>query len=107
MEKIENKTIYQLTLWEIGERWGQTYPIEFDTPEAAEYAAEILIQTGKYSSITIRKEDIILRTENTEISANGVYMEVYPQRVPFITNAAMEQIKRNLAAGIAATVSNF
>ena len=71
------KTIYQLVLWEVGERYGKLYPDEFAAPAAAEKAAVILLKTGKYNSINIVEENIVSRTEKAEISSSGIFETLF------------------------------
>lgn len=68
---------FTITLWPIGGGYGSTMEeVHEDLPQA-EAAAKTALDSGRYASATIRKEEVWWRDSRHEFSSNGPVKEVY------------------------------
>lgn len=64
---------YVIVSFPAGGGYGTTSRTVYKTPAGAMKKAAALIETGEYSSVVIRKENVYKRTANCEISSSGVF----------------------------------
>ena len=75
----ETLVYYKITMWPRGGGYGETIKAVYKTESAAVKRARVeLAKPWKYTSATIRKEEVWARDIDCEFSSSGRVLEVYP-----------------------------
>lgn len=70
---IDNQTFYTLHMWGKDRgSFGNTYNKVYKRKKNADVTMQCLINSGKYSSVVMREENVVKRRVNVEISSSGI-----------------------------------